>query len=86
MESGFEIDPGRTDELGAPVLDVAQEAIDATAGTYASDAEIDVEDHLRAQLSSRGLRADDAAVVEVARAIRSGHQVTVGNQDGSVEA
>jgi hypothetical protein len=85
VESGFEIDPGRTDELGAPVLDVAQEAVDATAGSYASDAAIDVEDHLRAQLSSRGLRADDAVVAEVATAIRSGDQVTVGNRDGSVE-
>lgn len=73
------------DDLGAPIEDVAQEAIEAAALTYASDAGIDVEEHLRAQLSSRGLAAaDESTIPEVAEAIRAGHSPSVGWSDGSV--
>jgi hypothetical protein len=72
-------------DLGAPVEDVAQEAIDAVAATYANDAHIDVEQHLRAQLSGRGITgADQEWIAEVAHEIRSGHPVRVGRPDGSV--
>lgn len=72
--------------LGARVEDVAQEAIDATSTTYASEADLDVEAHLRAQLSGRGIVAvGDDWLSEVARAIRSGHDVRVGEPDGSVD-
>jgi len=72
-------------ELGAPVQDVAQEAIDAVAVTYSNDSGIDVEEQLRAQLSGRGIRsADDSWVADVARQIRSGHDVQVGRSDGSM--
>jgi len=81
----FEIDPDRSGELDAPIGDVAQEAIDATAATYASDAGIDVEEHLSVQLRSRGLRADAAVLAELARDIRSGHHVREGRPDGSVD-
>jgi len=72
-------------DLGARVEDVAQEAVDAAAVTYSNDAGIDVEQHLRAQLSSRGIKAANHDwVLEVAHAIRSGHRVQVGAPDGSV--
>ena len=72
-------------DLAAPVEDVAQEAIDAVAATHANDAEIDVDEHLRAQLRSRGITsADQAWVQEVAQEIRAGHPVRVGLPDGSV--
>ena len=72
-------------ELGARVEDVAQEAIDAVAATYTNDAGIDVDEHLRAQLSSRGITgADGGWIAEVSHEIRSGHQVEVGRSDGSV--
>jgi hypothetical protein len=53
----LEMKPGAAGELGARLEDVAQEAIDARAATYASDAHIDVDQHLRAQLSGRGISA-----------------------------
>ena len=77
----------REGELGAPVTDVAQEAVDATATTYANDAGIDVEAHLRTQLESRGLRtADQAGLAALADRIRAGHASGLGRHDGSVDA
>ena len=74
-------------ELGARARDVAQEAVDAVAAAYTSDAGIDVDDQLRAQLASRGIETvDEGWLAEVARRIRSGHEVRVGRSDGSVEA
>ena len=74
----------RTDhDLGADVEDVAREAADATATAYTHDAGIDVEEHLRAQLASRGLTADAATLAELARRIRSGHELDLGRPDGS---
>ena len=73
-------------ELGAPVEDVAQEAIDAVASLYTADAGIDVEQQVRDQLAGRGIAAaDDGTLDRVAQAIRSGHSVTVGQSDGSVD-
>jgi hypothetical protein len=81
----FEMDPEVAGDLGAPIEDVAQEAIDAVAATYASDAGIDVDQQLRAQLSGRGIRAaNEEWISEIAQAIRSGHRVRVGEPDGSV--
>lgn len=72
-------------ELGAPLEDVAREAADATATAYANDATIDVEEHLRAQLSSRGIAAaDEETLAELAREVRSGHAPDLGKPDGSV--
>ena len=80
----FEMEPEVAGELGARIEDVAQEAIDAVAATYASDADIDVEQHLRDQLSGRGIRAvNQDWISEVAQDIRSGHPVRVGEPDGS---
>jgi hypothetical protein len=74
------------DELGARIEDVAQEAIDATASAYANEPGVDVEAHLRAQLSSRGIAAaDESTLDEVARSIRAGHSVSVGQSDGSLD-
>jgi hypothetical protein len=81
----FEMDPEVAGDLGSPIEDVAQEAIDAVAATYASDAGIDVDQQLRAQLSGRGIRAaNEEWISEIAQAIRSGHRVRVGEPDGSV--
>ena len=72
-------------DLGARVEDVAQEAIDAVAKTYGNDAAIDVGQHLREQLSSRGITgADDAWITEVTEGIRADRPVQVGESDGSV--
>jgi hypothetical protein len=82
----FEMEPEVAGDLSARVEDVAQEAIDAVAATYASDAEIDVDQHLRAQLSGRGIRAvSEEWLSEIAQEIRSGHPVRVGEPDGSVD-
>jgi hypothetical protein len=82
----FEVDPAVGGELGAPIDDVAQEAIDATAGAYTDDASIDVEEQLRVQLRARGVvAADESSISELAHAIRSGHHVSVGRPDGSIE-
>lgn len=82
----FEIADDFGGELAAPIDDVAQEAIDAAATTYTRDAGVDVEQHLRAELSSRGIQAaDDRSVAEIAHEIRSGHRVSVGRPDGSID-
>lgn len=74
-------------DLGARIEDVAQEAIDATALTFAHDAGIDVEDLLRAQLASRAIAAaDDQTLAEATREIRAGRPPSVGRSDGSVAA
>lgn len=70
-------------DLGAPIENVAREAADATSNAYANDSGIDVEEHLRAQLSSRGVTADAATLQELAREIRSGHGADLGQPDGS---
>jgi hypothetical protein len=71
------------DDRTSSVEQVAQEAIDAVADTYSSDAHIDVEQELRDELASRGVRFSDASwVAEVARHIRSGHRLTLGEADG----
>jgi hypothetical protein len=72
--------------LGARIEDVAQEAIDATATLYTNDPGVDVEEQLRAQLSSRGVApADEGTLSEVAQSIRAGHSVSVGQSDGSID-
>jgi hypothetical protein len=71
-------------DLGAPVRDVAQEAVDGTAATYANDPDIDVTEHLRQQLRSRGLKATEASLDEIAEQIRAGHAVELGRHDGSI--
>ena len=72
--------------LGARIEDVAQAAIEATATLYANDPGVDVEEQLRAQLSSRGVAAaDEATLHEVAQSIRAGQSVSVGQSDGSAD-
>jgi hypothetical protein len=79
LRAKFEMEPEIIGDLGARIEDVAQEAIDAVAATYASDADIDVDQHLRAQWSGRGIRAaNEEWISEIAQAIRSGHQVRMG--------
>jgi hypothetical protein len=81
----FEIVRDGQRELGARIEDVAQDAIDATALAYAHDASIDVEEHLRAQFSSRAIgAADGETLIEVGREIRAGRHPSVGWQDGPV--
>jgi hypothetical protein len=64
-----------------------QEAIDATAASYAGDDTIDVERNLRAELESRGVDPiDDAWVDDVSERIREGREVVVGEHDRSVDA
>lgn len=54
-----------------------QQAVDATSSAYTEDASIDIEQRLREEMEKRGVDLDDEQwVVEVARAIRSGHGVT----------
>jgi hypothetical protein len=73
-------------DLQAPVQDVAQEAVDATATRYTRFPDIDIEETLREQLHGRGLRAvSDATVEEIAARIRAGHPVEIGAHDGSIE-
>ena len=82
----FELADDFQGELGAPLEDVAQEAVDATATVYTNDASIDVEQHLSVELSSRGIKAVKAEwIAEVGGGIRSGHHVSVGEPDGSVK-
>ncbi|SFC33861.1 hypothetical protein SAMN04487968_105233 [Nocardioides terrae] len=70
-------------ELGAPIEEVAQDAVDATAGLYTSDASLDVEEQLRIQLHARGIAAvDEASISELAHGIRSGHHVSIAGSDG----
>lgn len=76
----------RERDLGARAEDVAQEAVDATVTTYANDAGIDVEEHLRRQFASRGLQPlEEDEVTTLAEHIRSGRSVGLGEHDGSVE-
>lgn len=70
-------------DLGAPIEDVAREAADATGNAYTNDAGIDVVEHLRAQLASRGVTAGEDTLQELAREIRSGHDPSFGRPDGS---
>lgn len=81
---GLEIDTTRTTttELGAPIQDIGQQAVDAVAFAYAGDAGMDVEDRVRHELSSRGLRADDAWVADAAASVRSGHSAEVDDRGG----
>ena len=72
-------------DLGAPLEDVAQEAVDAASTTYTNTPDIDVQQHLREQLHSRGLRASEATLDEIAATIRSGHTVELGEHDGSID-
>lgn len=81
----FEVVRDIEGELGAPIEDVAQEAIDATATAYTTDASIDVDEQLRVQLRARGIAAsDEATIAELAHGIRSGHHVSIGRPDGSM--
>lgn len=81
----FQMEPVVEGDLGASVEDVAQEAIDATATTYTTDAGIDVDEHLRLQLSSRGIKAvNEEWLAETGHTIRSGHASREGQSDGSV--
>ncbi len=73
------------EQLGAPVLDVVQEAVDATAITHARSPGTDVAQTLREHLAGRGVRArSEATVEEIARRIRAGDEVVIGRHDGSV--
>src|SRR3954453_12035711 len=82
----FEVVRAIDGELGAPIEDVAQEAIDATATAYTTDAAIDVDEQLRVQLHARGVVAgDEERIRELAHRILSGHHVSVGRPDGSME-
>jgi hypothetical protein len=64
-----------------------QEAIDATAASYAGDDTLDVEGNLRAELESRGVQSfEEAWVARVGEEIRQGREVVVGEHDASVEA
>jgi hypothetical protein len=81
-----EMNPQHDGDLDAPVQDVAQEAIDAVANMYTHEPDIDVEQHLRTELSSRGIRSVDGSwLSEIAHGVRSGHRVQVGDSDGSVQ-
>ena len=56
-----------------------QAAVDATSTSYAEHADTDVEQRLRMEMQQRGIEVDDEAwIVDVARRIRSGHDVRVG--------
>ena len=80
MNSGSEA------EMGDQARAVLQEAIDATANLYASDAGVDVDEHLRRQMSSRGIDiSSDEWISETAHKIRSGHDIRVGPSDGSMD-
>jgi hypothetical protein len=62
-----------------------QEAVDATAASYAGDANIDPKRNLRAELESRGVSSiDEAWIDEVTEKIREGREVVVGEHDGSI--
>jgi hypothetical protein len=64
-----------------------QEAVDATAASYAGDATIDLKRNLRAELESRGVASiDEAWIDEVTEKIREGREVVVGEHDGSIDA
>ena len=68
-------------------VDVMQEAVDATSTAYTGDSSIDVAEHLRHELHSRGINDQDPAWVDdIATRIRSGHTVVLGGSDGSIEA
>jgi uncharacterized protein (DUF1499 family) len=72
-------------ELAAPVHDVAREAVDAAATVWARSSVTDVEESLRAELRSRGLRVvDDSNLRALADDIRAGRPVRLGRHDGSV--
>ena len=61
------------------VRSATQAAVDATATIYARHAGTDVQQRLRMEMQERGVPVDDEAwIVEVARRIRSGHDVRVG--------
>ncbi|MDZ5661718.1 hypothetical protein SFC79_08090 [Nocardioides sp. S-58] len=82
----MEFEMARDGDLGAPVQDVAQEAVDATATRYTRTPDIDVEQTLREQLQGRGIRAvSEATIGEIATSIRAGHSVRLGRHDGSIE-
>ena len=56
-----------------------QAAVDATATIYATDAGLDVVGRLRVELQQRGFDVEDEDwLADVARRIRSGHDVRVG--------
>jgi hypothetical protein len=80
----FEVRPEYAGELGARIEDVAQEAVDATATLYTEDGGIDVDEQLVVQLQARGITADAETVATLARGIRSGHHVSLGEHDGSM--
>jgi hypothetical protein len=72
-------------ELGAPVRDVVQEAVDATVTRYARTPDVDVEQSLREQLHGRGVRAtEDRVIEEIGARIRAGREVRIGDHDGSI--
>jgi hypothetical protein len=80
-----EPNPGPENAANGPKA-VLQEAIDATAVAYAGDSRLDVEQSLRTELASRGIeQVDDAWVSDTVEKIRQGHEVVVGEHDGSVD-
>jgi hypothetical protein len=72
------------EDLGAPVRDVAQAAIDATATAYTRSPEVDVATTLRDHLHERGVDTTDETIEELATAIRSGHEVRLAPHNGAV--
>jgi hypothetical protein len=81
----FEPKPGHDDAPDGPNA-VLQEAIDATAVACAGDSRLDVEQSLRTELASRGIdQVDDAWLSDTVEKIRQGHEVVVGEHDGSVD-
>jgi hypothetical protein len=72
-------------DLGAPVRDVAQEAVDATVVRRSRSGDIDLEQSLRDELRSRGLGAGDDTLRRLADDIRAGREVRLGEHDGSID-
>jgi hypothetical protein len=86
LKVNFEMAPEFEGEVGAPIDHLAQEAINATATAYADDAGIDVEQLLRAQLSSHAIEArNDQWIAQTGHRIRSGHHVSIAKPDGPVD-
>jgi hypothetical protein len=78
----LEIDVEHDRPLGGRLQDLLQEAVDATASAYTEDASTDVEQHLAAELSGRGITAvDDGWLAEAAHQIRSGHHLEISGPD-----
>jgi hypothetical protein len=72
------MDPQFEGQMSARLVKVTQAAVDATASAYAMDANLPIEQRLRAELGQRGINvtsdewlADQADVVRTGRPIRT---------------